>query len=119
MNLQSLIGLGFTLSIFLGVLAVGMRVASTDLRYLWDRPARLARSVLAMNVVAPIVVVLVCKMFSLHPAVTLALVTLAVAPVGALFSQAMLPLVSAEPRAGSMPAPAGFSRPAERARTLT
>src|SRR5215467_8881191 len=94
MNLQSLIGLGFTLSIFLGVLAVGMRVASTDLRYLWDRPARLARSVLAMNVVAPIVVVLVCKMFSLHPAVTLALVTLAVAPVGALFSQAMLPLVA-------------------------
>ena len=94
MSLQSLIGLGFTVSIFLGVLAVGMRVASTDLRYLCDRPARLARSVLAMNVVVPIVAVLVCKMFSLHPAVTLALVTLAVAPVGALFSQAMLPLVA-------------------------
>src|SRR5215475_4888395 len=102
MSLQSLIGLGFTVSIFLGVLAVGMRVASTDLRYLCDRPARLARSVLAMNVVVPIVAVLVCKMFSLHPAVTLALVTLAVAPVGSLFSQAMLPLVA--------PGNAGYAR---------
>src|SRR5262249_40259463 len=35
-----------------------------------------------------------CKTFSLHPAVMVALVTLAVAPVGALFSQAMLPLVA-------------------------
>jgi len=38
--------------------------------------------------------VMVCKMFSLHPAVIVALVTLAIAPVGALFSQAMLPLVT-------------------------
>jgi len=94
MRLQSLIGLGFTVSIFLGVLAVGMRVAPADLRYLWDRPARLFRSLLAMIVVAPIVAVLACKMFSLHPAVMVALVTLAIAPVGALFSQAMLPLVA-------------------------
>src|SRR5262245_62887017 len=94
MSLQSLIGLGFTVSIFLGVLAVGMRVAPADLRYLWDRPARLFRSLLAMIVVAPIVAVLACKMFSLHPAVMVALVTLAIAPVGALFSQAMLPLVA-------------------------
>jgi len=94
MSLQSLIGLGFTVSIFLGVLAVGMRVAPADLRYLWDRPARLFRSLLAMIVVAPIVAVMACKMFSLHPAVMVALVTLAIAPVGALFSQAMLPLVA-------------------------
>ena len=94
MSLDSLIGLGFTVSIFLGVLAVGLRVAPADLRYLWGKPARLVRSLLAMNVVAPIVAVMVCKMFSLHPAVTLALVTLAIAPVGALFSQAMLPLVA-------------------------
>src|SRR5262247_635659 len=94
MSLQSLIGLGFTVSIFLGVLAVGMRVAPADLRYLWDRPARLFRSLLAMIVVAPIVAVLACKVFSLHPAVVVALVTLAIAPVGAMFSQAMLPLVT-------------------------
>jgi len=94
MSLQSLISLGFTVSIFLGVLAVGLRVAQADLRYLRDKPSRLIRSVLAINVVLPIAAVMVCKTFSLHPAVMVALVTLAVAPVGALFSQAMLPLVA-------------------------
>src|SRR5262245_11712935 len=94
MSLQSLIGLGFTVSIFLGVLAVGMRVAPADLRYLLDDPFRLFRSLLAMSVLAPILAVLACKAFSLHPAVMVALVALAVAPVGALFSQAMLPLVA-------------------------
>ncbi|MCP3470493.1 hypothetical protein NLM33_09180 [Bradyrhizobium sp. CCGUVB1N3] len=83
-----------TASIFLAVLAVGMRVAPADLRYLFGRPSLLLRSLLAMNVLAPIIAVLICKMFSLHPAVTLALVTLAVAPVGSLFSQGMLPLVA-------------------------
>src|SRR5262245_17284975 len=92
MSLQSLIGLGFTVSIFLGVLAVGMRVAPADLHYLRDKPARLVRSLLAMNLAAPFVAVMVCKTFALHPAVSL--VTLAIAPVGALFSQAMLPLVA-------------------------
>src|SRR5262247_2013219 len=94
MRFQSLIGLAFPASIFLAVLAVGMRVAPADLRYLLSRPSRLFRSLLAMNVLAPVIAVLVCKMFSLHPAVIVALVTLAVAPVGALFSQAMLPLVA-------------------------
>ena len=94
MSIQSAIGLAFPASIFLAVLAVGMRVAPADLRYLLSRPSRLFRSLLAMNVLAPVIAVLVCKMFSLHPAVIVALVTLAVAPVGALFSQAMLPLVA-------------------------
>jgi len=94
MSVQSIIGLAFPASIFLAVLAVGMRVAPADLRYLLSRPSRLFRSLLAMNVLAPVIAVLVCKMFSLHPAVIVALVTLAVAPVGALFSQAMLPLVA-------------------------
>jgi len=94
MSLQSLISVGFTVSIFLGVLAVGLRVAPADLHYLLDKPSRLVQSLFAMNIMAPIVAVMVCKMFSLHPAVIVALVTLAIAPVGALFSQAMLPLVT-------------------------
>lgn len=94
MSVLALIGLALTASIFLAVLAVGMRVAPADLRYLFGRPSLLLRSLLAMNVLAPIIAVLICKMFSLHPAVTLALVTLAVAPVGSLFSQGMLPLVA-------------------------
>ena len=91
---MQLIGLALTVSIFLGVLAVGMRVVPGDLQYLWSRPRRLVRSLLAMNVLAPIVAVLVCRTFSLHGAVIVALVTLSIAPVGALFSQAMLPLVA-------------------------
>src|SRR5262245_543620 len=63
MSLGSLIGLGFTVSIFFGVLAVGMRVVPADLRYLRDKPSQLIRSLLAMNVLAPIAAVVVCKTF--------------------------------------------------------
>jgi BASS family bile acid:Na+ symporter len=89
---MQLIFLGLTVSIFLMVLAVGMRVAPADLSYVLSTPSRLVRSLLAMNVLGPIVAIIVCKMFSLYPAVIVALVTLAIAPVGALFPQAMLPL---------------------------
>ncbi len=91
---MQLIGLVLTAAIFLAVLAVGMRVAPGDLPYVLRKPARLVRSLLAMNVLAPIAAVVICRVFSLHSAVVVALVTLALAPVGALFSKAMLPLVA-------------------------
>src|SRR5262245_65537425 len=47
-----------------------------------------------MTVLAPMIAVMVCRTLSLHPAVIVGLVTLAIAPVGALFSQGMLPLVA-------------------------
>ena len=94
MNIQSLIMFGISVSIFLAVLAVGMGVEPADLKYVLSKPARLVRSLLAMMVLAPIVAVIVCKTFSLHPAVIVALTTLSIAPVCALFSHAMLPLVA-------------------------
>ncbi len=94
MSIQALILFGVTASIFLAVLAVGMRVAPADLLYVFSKPSRLLRSLLALNVVGPVVAVIVCKTFSLHPAVIVALVTLAIAPVSNLFSQSMLPLVA-------------------------
>lgn len=94
MSIQSLIMLGVTASIFLMVLAVGMRVAPADLVCVLRQPARLIRALIAMNVLGPIIAVLVCKAFSLHPAVIVGLVTLAVAPVSALFSKDMLALVN-------------------------
>src|SRR5262245_34071438 len=94
MNIQSLIGLGIAVSIFLGVLAVGMRVAPADLPYVLSKPSRLAVALLAMNVLAPIVAIIVCKTFSLHPAIAVGLVTLSIAPVGSLFSANMTPLVT-------------------------
>ncbi len=93
MNLETLIGAGFATSIFLTVLAVGMAVKREDLRYVLGQPGRLARALLAINVLVPVATVVVCKTFSLHPAVIVALVTLSVAPVSALFAHAMLPLV--------------------------
>ena len=94
MNIQALISFGIAASIFLSVLTVGMGTSAADLRYVFGKPALLVKSVLAMSVLAPLVAILVSKMFSLHPAVIVALVTLAVAPVGALFSQSVVPLVT-------------------------
>jgi BASS family bile acid:Na+ symporter len=94
MSIQTLIILGVTLSAFLSVLTIGMRVSAADLSCVLNRPPRLARSLLAMNVLWPVVAVVVCKTFSLHPAVIVGLVTLSIAPVGAMFSKAMLPLVA-------------------------
>ena len=96
MNIQSLIGPGIGLSIFLGGLAVGMRVVPADLPYVLSKPSRLLVALLAMNGLPPIVAITVCKVFSLHPAVAVALVTLSIAPVGPLFSANMMPLVSPE-----------------------
>ena len=94
MNIQGLVTLGLTVSVFLAVLGIGIRVAPEDLYSLLRQPKRLIRSLLAMYVLAPMIAVLVCRSFSLHPAVIVALVTLTIAPVGALFSQALLPLVA-------------------------
>ncbi|HEY0938549.1 MAG TPA: bile acid:sodium symporter [Steroidobacter sp.] len=94
MSIQTLVMLGLTLSIFLTVLTIGMRVLPADLSCVLSRPSRLIRSLLAMNVLWPLVAVIVCKTFSLHPAVIVGLVTLSIAPVGAMFSKAMLPLIA-------------------------
>ena len=88
---MQLIGCALTASIFLGVLAVGMCVAPGDLHYLLGKPSQLVRSLVVMNVLGPIIAVMVCRTFSLHGAVIVALV-----PVGALFLQPMLPLVGSE-----------------------
>jgi hypothetical protein len=87
MSIQALVFLALPASDFLALLAVGMRVEPADLPYLLRRPSRLARSLLALNVLAPIVAIAVCKVFALHPAVIVALVTLSIAPVSNLFSQ--------------------------------
>jgi BASS family bile acid:Na+ symporter len=49
-----------------------------------------------MNVIGPIVAIIVCRIFDLHPALIVALVTLSMTPVGALFPQGMLALVRTE-----------------------
>jgi hypothetical protein len=70
-----------------------MIVTRADVAYLFSKPVRLVRTILAMNVLGPIVAVIVCRFFALHTVVIVALVTLSMTPVGALFPQGMLALV--------------------------
>jgi BASS family bile acid:Na+ symporter len=86
----------FGITIFLAVLVEGVVVSRADVEYLFRKPGRLVRTILAMNVLGPIVAIIVCRLFALHPAVIVALVTLSMTPVGALFPQGMLGLVRPE-----------------------
>ena len=86
----------FGITIFLAVLVEGVVVSRADVEYLFRKPGRLVRTILAMNVLGPIVAIIVCRLFALHPAVIVALVTLSMTPVGALFPQGMLDLVRPE-----------------------
>lgn len=68
-------------SLALTVFGLGLRVTPDDALYLIRRPALLARTVLTMNVVAPLFALMVAVAFGLHPAVKLGLVALALSPV--------------------------------------
>lgn len=94
MSLQAILFLALQLSVFLTVLTIGMETTGSDLRYVLSKPARLFRALLAINILGPIVAVLVCRTFLLHPAVIVGLVTLAVAPVSNMFPKSMAELVS-------------------------
>ena len=94
--LQAITVGAFGITIFLAVLVEGVVVSRADVEYLFRKPGRLVRTILAMNVLGPIVAIIVCRLFALHPAVIVALVTLSMTPVGALFPQGMLGLVRPE-----------------------
>jgi BASS family bile acid:Na+ symporter len=91
---RSLISLGFTISIFLAVLTVGLRASPADLDYVSSTPSRYTRALLTMNVLMPIIALLICRLFSLHPAMIIALVTFSIAPVSAFFAKTLLPLTA-------------------------
>ena len=95
MSLQIVAHAGLVVSILLALFAEGTVISLADVRYLFGRPLGLLRTLLALNVLSPLVAVLVCRTFALHPAVMVALVTLACAPVGGFFPQAMAALVPA------------------------
>jgi bile acid:Na+ symporter, BASS family len=85
MTMTSIILLTLKLSIMLNVVAVGLLSTHQDALYLFTRPRQLLRSMLAMNVVMPVVAASLAAGFDLIPAVKLALVGLAVSPVPPLF----------------------------------
>jgi BASS family bile acid:Na+ symporter len=81
MTVAQLIPLVVQLSIILIVFCVGLKARFQDIGYLLGRPGMLIRSLLAMNVIMPIVAVGVALAFDLNPAVEAALIAMALAPV--------------------------------------
>lgn len=81
MTLTQIIGFAINASMFLIVFALGLRATFNDLTYLFRRPSLFVRSILSMNIIMLAIVVLLSLLFNLHPAIKIALVTLAVSPV--------------------------------------
>src|SRR5262245_19808886 len=68
-------------SIALLVFGLGLHGTPRDATYLFRHPHLLARALLSMSVVMPLAAFLIAILFRLHPAVKVALITLAMAPV--------------------------------------
>ncbi len=81
MTAQSLILLALKASIVLSVFAIGLVSRVDDTLFLLRRPKLLLRSVVAINVVMPIVPAAMAWIFDLPEAVEMSLVALAVSPV--------------------------------------
>jgi BASS family bile acid:Na+ symporter len=81
MNTAALITLALKLSVFLNVFALGLNARGRDATYLFRNPKRLAQALASMFVVMPLFAAALAFAFDLHPAVKLALITLAVAPI--------------------------------------
>jgi BASS family bile acid:Na+ symporter len=81
MSSSAIIMLAVKASLMLTVLAVGLRSKPGDATYLVRHPGLLARSVLAMNVLMPLLALWIAIVFALHPAVKLALIALTLSPV--------------------------------------
>ncbi len=80
MTLHMMILLALKASIVLSVFAIGLDSAPSDVVYLLRRPGKLARSLLAMDVVMPVLAASIVAAFDLNTAVEVALVALAVSP---------------------------------------
>lgn len=87
MSVQSVIVIVLQASIFAVVFSFGLASRPGDAAFLLRRPALLVRSLLAMFVVMPLVVVGAHLLFDLPPAVMLALFILALSPVPPLLPQ--------------------------------
>ena len=81
MDLKQLLVLALQVSVACTVFGFGLKMTVHDLLYLVRRPGLLARSLLAMFVVMPVVAVLLAVLFDFRPTVERALIFLAMSPV--------------------------------------
>jgi BASS family bile acid:Na+ symporter len=81
MDAKTILLLALKSSIFLTVASLGLQSKLADVTYLLRKPGLLARSLVAMFVIMPIFAFTVVSRFRAHPAVDIALLTLAISPI--------------------------------------
>jgi len=81
MNPEQLIMLAIKASIMLLVFGLGLNAGWRDTTYLFRQPGLLLRSYLSMGIIMPLFAAAVAAFFDLHPAVEIAIIALALAPV--------------------------------------
>ena len=82
--------LALRVSLVMQVFALGLGATWRDAMYLFRQPRLLWNSILARNIAAPVIAVLLIKAFSFHPAIAITLGVLAVTPVPPLVPKAQL-----------------------------
>jgi BASS family bile acid:Na+ symporter len=80
------------LSVVVLIFAIGLGSTPADLTYLWRRPALLARSLLAMYVAVPVVVLALAAILPLTPPVRTAVVVLAISAGAPLLPKKLMKL---------------------------
>jgi BASS family bile acid:Na+ symporter len=81
MQFAELIRISLQASMGLIVVGIALRARVSDVTYLFRRPALLARSLLAMSVVTPVLAATIAAVFDLRPELEIALLLVAVSPV--------------------------------------
>ena len=81
MTVQQVVMLALQASVILIVFGFGLQTTLYDLQYLARRPGLLARSLLAMFVIMPVVALILVRAFELRPSFEIALAALAISPV--------------------------------------
>ena len=85
MDLKAIVMLLVQVSIVLNVVGIGLRASFSDATFLFRQPALLARAVLSMNILMPLIAILLARLLPLQPVVKIALVTLSISPVPPIF----------------------------------
>ena len=81
MSLAQMVPVAIKTSLVLIVFVAGLRTERGGMMYLFRHPTLLARSVLSMNILMPLIALFIAIVFSLPHAVELSLIALAISPV--------------------------------------
>src|SRR5258705_825117 len=90
MSIATLLPLAIKICLIPAVLAVGLKASASDILYLFRLPNQLLRAFAAMDVLVPLLAVGLAAGFALHPAVKIALITLALSPLPPVFPKKAL-----------------------------